>query len=88
MSDAPDHVIATIQKNAREELRIALTRFKEYDLISLRVWASGKDGDAVPTKAGFALRVALLPELRAAIEEAEREARAAGLLGDGKAGAT
>jgi Transcriptional Coactivator p15 (PC4) len=74
--------IAIIPKNQREEIRIELSEFKGYDLINLRVWAQPRNGDGerIPTKAGIACKVALLPELIRALQSAETEARGLGLL--------
>jgi hypothetical protein len=66
----------------REEVRVALSEFNGHDLVNIRVWAEPRDGgpDKIPTKAGLALRVEKLPELIEALEEAERQAREAGLI--------
>jgi len=79
MTAAP---IAVIRKNAMEEIRVELTEFNGYDLIHLRVWTEPRAGgsERIPTKAGIACRVTLLPDLIAALQQAEAAARAAGLL--------
>lgn len=63
--------VAVIRKNSREELRITLEDFKGHRLISFRVWYEAEDGDMRPGKQGLALRLGLLPELRAALVAAE-----------------
>ena len=79
MSGAP---IAILRKNTTSEIRIALSQFNGHDLINIRVWAEPHNGGAerIPTKAGIAAKVTLLPELIAALQKAEAEARSAGLL--------
>jgi len=79
MTAAP---IAVLHKNAREEVRIALAKFKGYDLVDLRVWTEPRNGggERIPTQSGIAVRVGLLPQLIEALLQAEAEARAAGLL--------
>ena len=73
--------IATFAKNKAEEVRIDLTEYQGHDLVSARVWApSDGTGVKVPTRKGLTLNVRLLPDLIEALQEAEREARAAGLL--------
>ena len=74
--------IAALQKNSFQEIRVELNEFRGYDLINLRVWAEPRDGgsERIPTKAGIACKVALLPELIAALQKAEAEARRLGLL--------
>ncbi len=80
MSDQPP--IATIAKNKLEEIRVGLSQFNGHHLINVRVWADRRDGaeGRIPTKAGIACRVALLPEIIAALQKAEAEARRQGLL--------
>jgi len=67
--------IAILKKNASEELRVSLDRFNGHDLISLRVFYTAEHGERRPGKQGLALRIEMLPALRAAILEAEAEAR-------------
>ena len=77
--------IATIEKNRSEELRIALKEFKGRDYLDIRTFIEpyADEGQGrVPTKKGATLAVAKLPELIAALQKAEEEARAAGLLQD------
>ena len=72
--------IATIRKNATEELRVSLEEYHGRQLVNLRVFFTADDGTKRPGKAGVALRVEALPELRAAILEAEAEALRLGLI--------
>jgi hypothetical protein len=73
--------IATIQKNAREEIRIELSEFKGHNLLNMRVWSDKDGGNArIPTKAGIACKVTLLPALISALQKTEAAARAAGLM--------
>lgn len=76
-----DHPIATIQKNAREELRISLSEFRGYNLVSQRVWFRAEEGDWRPSKAGVVVRVERLPDLVAALTSALAEAERQGLVG-------
>jgi hypothetical protein len=73
---------AVLRKNTAEEIRIELSEFRGHDLINIRVWTDPRDGGAerIPTKAGIACRVALLPEIIDALQQAEAQARARGLL--------
>ena len=76
-------LIAIIEKNKRDEIRIALDQFKGHHLVDVRVFADPyAREERVATKKGVSLAIAKLPELVAALQEAEREARAAGLLED------
>lgn len=75
--------IATLQKNQRERIRIALDHFQGHDLLDIRVTTQiGQTADVwSPTKKGVAISVALLPDLRIAVAEAEERARSLGLIG-------
>ncbi len=75
-------VIATLRKNARERLRIAIDRYQGVDLIDLRVTVdlTVSSGIQIPTKKGVSLRVGMLPALIAALQEAAAVARHEGLL--------
>ncbi len=77
-----DELIATIPKNATEEVRVNLSEYRGSHLVSIRVYANYKSplDERTPTKKGVALNVKKLPELIVALQEAEREAIAAGLL--------
>ena len=74
--------LATIRKNALEEIRVGLSEFNGHDLLNIRIWTDPRNGgsERIPTKAGIACRVALLPEIIEALQRAEAQARARGLL--------
>jgi hypothetical protein len=75
-------LIATIEKNKLEEIRVGLSEFNGHDLLNIRIWAAPRNGGAerIPTKAGICCNVRLLPDLIAALQKAEVAARQAGLL--------
>ena len=75
-------LISVIRKNAAEEIRVELSEFNGHQLINIRVWTEPRNGgsERIPTKAGIACRVALLPEIIDALQQAEARARARGLL--------
>ena len=75
-------IIATLEKNSRELVRIALDEYRGVPLVDVRVMAPAIDptGLPIPTKKGIALRIELLPELVVALQAAEAEARRLGLL--------
>jgi hypothetical protein len=74
--------IAVLRKNAFEEIRVELSEFNGHDLIQVRVWIQPRNGgkERIPTKAGIACKVTLLPDLISALKKAEAAAQAAGLL--------
>jgi len=74
-------VIATIRKNIREVIKIETSHYNGYDLVNIRVWAKSEGiVDYIPTKAGIACRVELLPEIIEALQAAEEQSRRVGLL--------
>ncbi len=76
-----DRTIATFPKSSIEEVRVTLSRFKGFDLVSARIWTDADEGgERRPTRKGITLRVERLPELLDALRQAEEEARKAGLL--------
>ena len=82
-SSSSDPNIATIEKNRSEELRVALKEFKGRRYLDIRTFIEpyADEGQGrVPTKKGVTLGLAKLPELIAALQQAEEEARAAGLF--------
>ncbi len=77
--------IATIPKSQREEIRVALSEFDSkgttHDMISARVFYDD-GGQMKPGRNDLNIPVRLLPELLAALQQAEADARAAGLIED------
>lgn len=67
-------VIATIPKNSQQEIRVSLENYQGHDLLNMRVWFQSQDGDMRPGKQGLAIRLALLPDLTRALQEAENTA--------------
>jgi hypothetical protein len=60
--------LAEFIRNARgETVRIATSDFKGLDLIDLRVWYLGPDGELRPSAKGFAVKRELLPDLLDAV---------------------
>lgn len=73
--------IAVISKNSIDEIRVSWQEFKGHRYLDIRTYTelTGKP-EKVATKRGITLRPDLLPELRAALEEAEALVRKAGLV--------
>lgn len=63
--------IAIIPKNSREELRVTLDQYQGHSLVNLRIWFEAEDGAMRPGRQGLAFRVALLPEVLAALQAAQ-----------------
>jgi hypothetical protein len=62
----------TIRKNAREEIRVARTEYKGFDLINVRVWFEDREtGTMRPGKDGLAFRAGLVDEVIDALLDAK-----------------
>ncbi len=80
-------LIASIRKNAREQVHVELSEFrpeagKVFNMVAARLHYDDGSGQYGPGKNGLNVQVKLLPKLVTALQQAEAEARAAGLLLD------
>ncbi len=73
-----DKRIASIRKNAREEIRVELTTYNGRRLCNVRVWFEADDGSYRPSKAGVTMRADLLKEFADAAQSALQEYEAEG----------
>jgi hypothetical protein len=75
-------IISIIPKNSRESVRVALDEYRGINLVDIRVMVelNPETGLPVPTKKGVSLKIERLPDLLAALHDAEDEARKRGLL--------
>jgi hypothetical protein len=73
-------LIATIRRNAREEIRVTLGARNGAPVFGIRAWFRADDGTMRPSKDGLTLRASLLPELARALADAERQAGSDGVL--------
>lgn len=78
----PATVIATIPKNSRDWVRIALDEYRGVQLVDIRVLVelTQETGLPIPTKKGVSLKVEKLPVLIDALNDALIEARRRGLI--------
>ena len=68
-----DKTVATFQKNKFQEVRIGIREFKGNDLVDIRTWTMTQGAtEMVPTAKGVTINVNLLPQLRKALEDAEK----------------
>ena len=64
MTERNDRLLATVRKNAREEIRVTRGDFKGHDIVGLRVWFEDRaSGEMRPGKDGLAFRAELVDEL-------------------------
>ncbi len=83
-----EKTIAIIEKNRREEIRVSLTAYHNRDLVDIRVFSETYTSDErIATRKGVCLNVTKLPDLIAALQQTEAEAKAAGLLKEPEVGA-
>ena len=85
-----EKLIETIPKNRVEEIRVALAEFKAsngmvHQMVSARVYFEDCR-EYRPGRNGLNVKVDLLPAVIAALQQAEAEARSAGLLKDDEVG--
>lgn len=74
-------VVAVIPKGASAEARVTLDSYRDALVIDLRIYEAFSAANVLmPTKRGLTLALAKLPELAAALVEAERVAIELGLL--------
>lgn len=69
MTETSNRVVATLEKNSRESVVVALSTFNGHDLIDIRIFVDGDDGP-LPTRKGVSLRIGQLPELIRALNDA------------------
>ena len=71
-----DKTISVFQKNKFQEVRVGIREFKGNDLIDIRTWTMTQgSNEMVPTAKGVTINVHLLPELKKALDEAEKTLR-------------
>ena len=74
------HLIATVPKNSREELRVALSEFKGHPFVDVRVFADMGHEDRSPTKAGVTIKLGSIRAMINALEAAHAAAVQRGQL--------
>jgi hypothetical protein len=62
-----DQLIATIEKNADEQIRVSLREYKGNPFIDVRVYWKPPEGEPGPTKKGVTLNPELFPQLKKAM---------------------
>lgn len=81
MKPAPASVpIATIPKNASEEVRVSLDVFKGRRLFNARVFYDAGSGQMRPSKAGVTLRLECLEQFAEAVTTALMTAKSKGFM--------
>jgi len=77
-------VIASFAKNRNETCTVRLDTYRGVHCMDVRLFADfDGTGESRPTKKGLALRVDLIPQLIAALQDAEAEARRRGMFKEG-----
>ena len=78
--DMDDKTIAVIEKSRTRDIRVSLATFRGTTNVDIRIFAVANATERVPTKKGLTVPPCRLGELINALQEAEREARKAGLI--------
>lgn len=74
--------VAELKKNSREVLKVSLSEYLGFPLADVRTYAPVPgSGVLAPTKKGISVRVDMLPDLIAALQQAEAKARDMGWIG-------
>jgi hypothetical protein len=72
--------VAEWPRNGRERIRISLGQYHGRDVVSLRTWYMGEDGEERPGRDGITLDIHHVPKLAKAFKRAERRAKKVGLI--------
>ena len=75
-----DTVLATVDKSATEEIRIALSAFKGKQVLDIRVFYQDETGVWKPTRKGICILAERWLELRDAIVQADMALRQHGTV--------
>ena len=63
------YVVHRIRKDAKQEVRIALSEYKGHRLVDLRLFIRNKHGEWIPTQKGCTVPVGLFAELELAVDK-------------------
>lgn len=66
-----DQLIATIEKNPDEEIRISLREYKGHPFVDIRIYWKPPQGEPGPTKKGVTFNPEFYPEFKKAIATLE-----------------
>jgi len=67
-------IISEFSKNASEIVRIGLSKYQGKELLDIRIWVIGNDGESyIATRKGISLRVDQIDDLKEAIDKAAKE---------------
>jgi hypothetical protein len=63
-------LIGEFQKNSWQTVRVSESEINDHPFIDIRIWATGKNGEPVPTQKGVAIHPELAPRLIALLQKA------------------
>ncbi len=66
-----DQLVATIEKNPDEEIRISLREYKGHLFVDIRIYWKPPEGEPGPTRKGVTFNPEFYPEFRKAIRALE-----------------
>lgn len=76
---AQESIVAHVEKNSREAVRVTLSQYRGQPVFSVRTWYRDTHGELRPSPKGITLRIALLPAVAEGIAKALDQIRAAGM---------
>lgn len=62
-------IIAEVEKNSKERIRISIEEYKSHKFIDCRAYYEGSDGEWKPTRKGIALNADVIDEVIAALQK-------------------
>lgn len=74
-------LVATVDKNQREQVQISLENFKGHNLVAIRVFYDAGGGEMKPSKKGLSIRPEMVDDILDGLEAAKVEAEQQGWLG-------
>jgi hypothetical protein len=77
---AEEILIAEIEKNQNEKMRVSLHSYRGHDLVSQRVWFKANDGEWRPSNKGVSMSLKAIDEMIAALQGARERAKNVGAL--------
>ena len=78
-----NEVVAEIEKNATEKIRVRVSEFKGKGYIDVRAFVAKEDGRVVATKKGITFDLLKVDTVIDALRTAQRKAAAIGLMNGG-----
>ena len=80
MSEDTTYMVATVPKNAREEIRLAISEYRGHTYADLRIFADTGLPERIPTQKGVTVAPERLDELLDGLQAVRAECERRGLI--------